>query len=51
MKYFQNLDEAIEWNNEVKEGLSSSLFTQNLSSLFKWTGPKGSDCGINSNFK
>jgi len=42
----KNLDEAIEWNNEVKEGLSSSLFTQNLSSLFKWTGPKGSDCGI-----
>lgn len=42
----QNLDEAIHWNNEVNEGLSSSLFTQNMASLFKWVGPKGSDCGI-----
>ncbi|CAF0974683.1 unnamed protein product [Brachionus calyciflorus] len=42
----KNLNEAIKWNNEVNEGLSSSLFSQNLSSLFKWVGPKGSDCGI-----
>lgn len=42
----KNLDEAIKWNNEVKQGLSSSLFTQDISSLFKWIGPKGSDCGI-----
>jgi len=42
----KDLDEAIKWNNEVPQGLSSSLFTQNLSSLFKWIGPKGSDCGI-----
>ena len=40
------LDEAIAWNNEVDQGLSSSLFTQNINNLFKWTGPKGSDCGI-----
>lgn len=40
------MEQAIEWNNEVKQGLSSSLFTQNLGSLFKWVGPKGSDCGI-----
>ncbi|XP_071547548.1 alpha-aminoadipic semialdehyde dehydrogenase [Panulirus ornatus] len=41
-----SVDEGIKWNNEVKQGLSSSLFTQNLGNLFKWLGPKGSDCGI-----
>lgn len=41
-----SVDEAIEWNNEVKQGLSSSLFTQNVGNIFKWLGPKGSDCGI-----
>ncbi|XP_071038009.1 alpha-aminoadipic semialdehyde dehydrogenase isoform X2 [Parasteatoda tepidariorum] len=41
-----NVDEAIQWNNEVKQGLSSSIFTQNLGNVFKWLGPKGSDCGI-----
>lgn len=30
-----SVDEAIFWNNEVKQGLSSSLFTQDLASLFK----------------
>ncbi|XP_045216315.1 alpha-aminoadipic semialdehyde dehydrogenase-like [Mercenaria mercenaria] len=43
---FKNLDEAIGWNNEVKQGLSSSLFTKDLGNIFKWIGPKGSDCGI-----
>ncbi|CAG2112461.1 unnamed protein product [Medioppia subpectinata] len=43
---FTSLDEAIGWNNEVKQGLSSSLFTTNLNNIFKWMGPKGSDCGI-----
>ncbi|XP_072051343.1 alpha-aminoadipic semialdehyde dehydrogenase-like [Amphiura filiformis] len=42
----KNLDEAIQWNNEVKQGLSSSLFTSDTGKLFKWIGPKGSDCGI-----
>jgi len=42
----KSLDEAIRWNNEVRQGLSSSLFTTNLGALFKWIGPKGSDCGI-----
>lgn len=32
---FNNLDEAIGWNNEVKQGLSSSLFTNSLSNIFK----------------
>jgi len=42
----KSLDEAIAWNNEVEQGLSSSLFTQNMGNLFQWIGPKGSDCGI-----
>jgi|UniRef100_A0AC35GQ07 aldehyde dehydrogenase family 7 protein A1 len=42
----KNLEEAIAVNNETKQGLSSSLFTQNIGSIFKWLGPEGSDCGI-----
>jgi len=41
-----SVDEAIAINNCVDQGLSSSLFTQNLGDVFKWLGPKGSDCGI-----
>uniref|UniRef100_A0A8C4QQW6 Aldehyde dehydrogenase 7 family, member A1 n=1 Tax=Eptatretus burgeri TaxID=7764 RepID=A0A8C4QQW6_EPTBU len=43
---FKNFEEAISWNNEAKQGLSSSLFTKDLGRIFKWLGPKGSDCGI-----
>lgn len=42
----KNLEHAIEINNSVKQGLSSSLFTRNPEALFKWVGPSGSDCGI-----
>ncbi|CAH1796686.1 unnamed protein product [Owenia fusiformis] len=42
----KSFEEGIAWNNEVKQGLSSSLFTKDLSNIFKWMGPKGSDCGI-----
>mmetsp|Transcript_32048 Transcript_32048/g.37663 ORF Transcript_32048/g.37663 Transcript_32048/m.37663 type:complete len:532 (+) Transcript_32048:53-1648(+) len=41
-----SLDEAIEMNNSVKQGLSSSLLTKNMQSVFKWLGPEGSDTGI-----
>jgi len=41
-----NLDQAIEYNNEVPQGLSSSLFTNSQANVFQWTGPLGSDCGI-----
>lgn len=43
---FKTLEEAIAWNNEVPQGLSSTLFTKNLQNYFKWVGPLGSDCGI-----
>ncbi|CAG0890515.1 unnamed protein product [Cyprideis torosa] len=42
----KNLDEGISFNNEVSQGLSSSLFTRDIGSVFKWIGPKGSDCGL-----
>ncbi|KAJ6696114.1 ALPHA-AMINOADIPIC SEMIALDEHYDE DEHYDROGENASE [Salix koriyanagi] len=43
---FQNLQEAIEINNSVPQGLSSSIFTRKPEVIFKWIGPQGSDCGI-----
>eukprot|EP00898_Chlorokybus_atmophyticus_P001740 jgi/Chlat1/2567/Chrsp175S02401 len=43
---FKTLDEAIAWNNEVSQGLSSSIFTKDPANIFKWVGPTGSDCGI-----
>uniref|UniRef100_A0A2K6B6Y8 aldehyde dehydrogenase (NAD(+)) n=1 Tax=Macaca nemestrina TaxID=9545 RepID=A0A2K6B6Y8_MACNE len=43
---FKNEEEVFAWNNEVKQGLSSSIFTKDLGRIFRWLGPKGSDCGI-----
>ena len=43
---FSTLDEAIEWNNEVPQGLSSSLYTKDMAATWKWMGPLGSDCGL-----
>lgn len=31
----KSVDEAIKWNNEVREGLSSSIFTQDIPTMFK----------------
>ena len=42
----QDFEEAISWNNEVEQGLTSSVFTGSLDKVFKWLGPSGSDCGI-----
>lgn len=41
-----SFEEAIAMNNEVDQGLSSSIFTKDLGRIFKWMGPSGSDCGI-----
>lgn len=43
---FTDLDEAIKHNNSAEQGLSSSLFTNDIRLAEKWMGPKGSDCGI-----
>ncbi|PWZ03713.1 ALDH-like protein [Testicularia cyperi] len=43
---FDTLEEAIELNNSVRQGLSSSLFTTQLTNIGDWQGALGSDCGI-----
>jgi len=43
---FHTFEEAVEWNNEVPQGLSSSLYTRDMRNVFKWVGPCGSDCGL-----
>jgi len=45
MKYKQ-LEEAIEMQNSVKQGLSSAIFTNSLKSAEYFLSYKGSDCGI-----
>jgi len=42
----QSYEEAVDMNNEVDQGLTSSLFTKDISKIFDWMGPAGSDCGI-----
>ncbi|KAF6158836.1 hypothetical protein GIB67_012479 [Kingdonia uniflora] len=41
-----NLKEAIEINNSVPQGLSSSIFIGRPDIIFKWLEPHRSDCGI-----
>lgn len=43
---FKSFDEVVGFNNEVEQGLSSSLFCRDIGKIFQWLGPKGSDCGI-----
>ena len=43
---FSDLDEAIEMQNNVGQGLSSAIFTLNLRNAEKFLSAAGSDCGI-----
>ncbi|MCU1497954.1 MAG: Aldehyde dehydrogenase family 7 er [Acidimicrobiales bacterium] len=43
---YEDLDEAIALNNDVPQGLSSSIFTTDLREAERFCGPTGSDCGI-----
>jgi aldehyde dehydrogenase (NAD+) len=43
---FETIDEAIAQQNAVPQGLSSSIFTQNLKAAEAFLGAAGSDCGI-----
>ena len=45
MKY-KNLEEAIETQNDVPQGLSSAIMTQNLREAELFLSQSGSDCGI-----
>jgi aldehyde dehydrogenase (NAD+) len=43
---FRTLDEAIHMQNDVPQGLSSAIFTQNLKAAEAFLAASGSDCGI-----
>jgi aldehyde dehydrogenase (NAD+) len=43
---FDRIEEAIEWHNNVPQGLSSAMFTTNLISAETFLSARGSDCGI-----
>ena len=43
---FRTLDEALEMQNAVPQGLSSSIFTANLKAAEAFLAASGSDCGI-----
>jgi aldehyde dehydrogenase (NAD+) len=43
---YNTLDEAIEYHNDVPQGLSSAIFTTNLQEAETFLSHRGSDCGI-----
>ena len=43
---YSDLNEAIAMQNDVKQGLSSSIFTKNLQEAEQFLSAWGSDCGI-----
>lgn len=45
MKY-RDLEEAVAYNNEVPQGLSSAIMTNNLREAERFLSAAGSDCGI-----
>lgn len=43
---YRDLDEAIQIQNEVPQGLSSAIFTESMREAELFMSPAGSDCGI-----
>lgn len=43
---YENLEEAIQYQNSVPQGLSSAIFTNNLLESERFLSHAGSDCGI-----
>lgn len=43
---YTELTDAIAWQNDVPQGLSSSIFTDSFRKVERFLGPEGSDCGI-----
>ncbi|MDG2174268.1 MAG: aldehyde dehydrogenase family protein, partial [Flavobacteriaceae bacterium] len=46
LKYSGDVTNAIEIQNNVKQGLSSAIMTNNLKEAEKFLSAAGSDCGI-----
>tara|TARA_A100001011_G_scaffold400513_1_gene515775 strand:+ start:22350 stop:23882 length:1533 start_codon:yes stop_codon:yes gene_type:complete len=46
IKYEGEIDTAIKIQNEVNQGLSSSIMSQNIKEIETFLSPWGSDCGI-----
>ena len=43
---YESLDEAIAIQNAVEQGLTSAIFTNDLTEAEQFLSPEGSDCGI-----
>jgi aldehyde dehydrogenase (NAD+) len=43
---YTNLDDAIRWQNDVPQGLSSAIFTDSFRAAETFLSARGSDCGI-----
>jgi aldehyde dehydrogenase (NAD+) len=43
---YENLDDAVRWQNDVTQGLSSAIFTSNVVAAETFLSHRGSDCGI-----
>ncbi|HJQ93090.1 MAG TPA: aldehyde dehydrogenase family protein, partial [Candidatus Thermoplasmatota archaeon] len=43
---YETLEEALAWHNNVRQGLSSSIFTNDFREAEAFLGAAGSDCGI-----
>ena len=43
---YRTLDQAIAYHNEVPQGLSSAIFTNDLREAEQFLSARGSDCGI-----
>jgi aldehyde dehydrogenase (NAD+) len=43
---YSELEEAIALHNDVPQGLSSAIFTNDLREAERFLGPAGSDCGM-----
>jgi aldehyde dehydrogenase (NAD+) len=43
---YTELTDAIAWQNDVPQGLSSSIFTDSFRKVERFLGAEGSDCGI-----
>lgn len=43
---YSTIEEAVEMQNDVPQGLSSSIFSKNILETERFLSPEGSDCGI-----